>query len=50
MKNLLFNSLIQIKILIIMSVSFNDILTPLLIFLGYIIIKLFFELRSKRQI
>lgn len=50
MKNLLFNSLIQIKILIILSVSLNEILIPLLVLLSYLIIKLFFIIKSKRQI
>lgn len=49
MKNLLFNSLIQIKILIILSISFNEILIPLLVLLSYLIIKLFFKIKSKRQ-
>ena len=50
MKNLLFNSLIQIKILIILSISLNEILIPLLVLLSYSIIKLFFNIKSKRQI
>jgi len=50
MKNLLFNSLIQIKILIILSISFNEILIPLLVILSYLIIKLFFNIKIKRQI
>ena len=50
MKNILFNSLIQIKILIILSISLNEILIPLLVLFSYLIIKLFFKIKSKRQI
>jgi len=50
MKNLLLNFLIQIKIIIILSISFNEIALPFIVFITYLIIKLFFELRNKRQI
>ena len=50
LNSLIFNSLIQIKILIILSISLNEILIPLLVLFSYLIIKLFFKIKSKRQI